>query len=482
MKILRRLFLPVSLAITLRAPGLYANAANGGDFQITKSLMGASGPLGQPTLVGGNHLLSFAWGEESAAAISANADHLIASGYFGGRFGSGLAFRLLSARIGHGAKTFYQDGLQVGVPLDASVELIFSDLPQAESVAAGVHLTVAVDHLGRSSDAYAVFHSTVDVLTHSITLSPQDRWRGNTLYRLTLSPDVLSIDGFTLAEEAQIWFLTAIDPKEENVVLQPWSGAISGLPVAGRSSSALSIRIPPDALADFSMVLVSRDPLSAPLQTDPAIIEEATRKARAGGGDYRTPVAIQEIRAFRLDGELMETLSKPVDISIRYDGLGASGLVRPRTLAFWVLDKGHHLWVKIPAREQDEGNKTLSARVSALSVFALMGTMDGSALDSLVFPNPWRPHGPKAGEGPGQTGTEAGGLTFSNLPSECRIRIFTLSGELVRELIHSDTAGRIAQESWNAETSHGNPVASGVYVWHVQSSVDNKVGKLMIIR
>jgi hypothetical protein len=111
-----------------------------------------------------------------------------------------------------------------------------------------------------------------------------------------------------------------------------------------------------------------------------------------------------------------------------------------------------------------------------------MGGASGTARDAYVFPTPWRPHGPNAGDGPGQTGTDSGGLTFSNLPSECTISIYTLSGGRVRELRHSDIHGPVAQEIWDGNTSDGSHAASGVYLWHVQSSQDGKNGKLMIIR
>jgi hypothetical protein len=73
-------------------------------------------------------------------------------------------------------------------------------------------------------------------------------------------------------------------------------------------------------------------------------------------------------------------------------------------------------------------------------------------------------------------------MTFSNLPSECSIQIYTLDGRRVRELPHSDLHGPIAQETWDGRTPGGEPVASGVYLWKVQSDQDFKTGKLMIIR
>jgi len=104
------------------------------------------------------------------------------------------------------------------------------------------------------------------------------------------------------------------------------------------------------------------------------------------------------------------------------------------------------------------------------------------ATDIYVFPDPWRPHGPAAGSGSGQTGTDGGGMTFTNLPSECTLKIYTVSGRLVRTLNHSDTGGMIGQETWDGRTASGDIAANGVYLWRVQSSTGDKNGKLMIIR
>ena len=175
----------------------------------------------------------------------------------------------------------------------------------------------------------------------------------------------------------------------------------------------------------------------------------------------------------------MQTLSTPAQISIPYS-MNGPGLVRPQTLALWVLDTQHALWVKIPESLND--SQTVSAPVTYFSVFALMGSADGSAADSFAFPVPWRPHGPNAGSGPGQSGTEADGITFSNIPSECTIKIYTIAGGLVCEIHHSDTGGLIAQEKWDVRTRGGEPAASGVYLWRVVSSADSRNGKLMIIR
>ena len=247
------------------------------------------------------------------------------------------------------------------------------------------------------------------------------------------------------------------------------------------------MRIPQGALSEYAIVLFSQDPMNSPLRVDPSIIKDANQKAQTAGGAYQSPVTLGEIAAYNLKGQPITNLSLAAEASLSYsesNGLlsGPAVPVRSSTLAMWVLDTHHHLWVKMPASRVNPATKTVFAPVTQFSVFALMGGVDGSASDVFVFPNPWRPHGPSAGNGSGQTGTEAGGMTFSNLPSECTIHIYTLSQEWVRTIHHSDAGGSIAQETWDGLTHGGAHAASGVYLWRVESSVDGKNGKLIIIR
>lgn len=460
----------------------------GGNYLLAKDVTGAAGPDGASTMNSADFSMAAAAGESIAGHVTANPDDQIISGYFGGRFGNSQTFQLLSSQVGQpGARTFFQNGLQVGVPFDAPVRLAFSDQLDAATVANSIQVSMVTDHLGHPSGVAVPVTLNADALGQTVSLLPQGAWPGNTLYDVRVTPQLQNLDGVPLDQTYHLYYLTMLDRHEDNTVTDPLSvpnlpaGVVTG-PIA-----AMSIHLPADSLSDYSAVLSSRDPLNAPLQVNPNIIQEANRKAEASGGVYRAPLALQEINAYHADGTLAAVLSKPASLTINYGGgmsaeAAGGGLVRTQTLSLYILDQAHQLWVKIPASQNSSGFHSLSAPVSQLSVFALMGSADGSASDSYVFPNPWRPHGPNAGGGSKQTGTEAGGMMFSNLPSECTIKIYTLAGDLVRQITHSDTNGLIAQEKWDGKTTHGDPAASGVYLWRVESSVDGKNGKLMIIR
>lgn len=84
-------------------------------------------------------------------------------------------------------------------------------------------------------------------------------------------------------------------------------------------------------------------------------------------------------------------------------------------------------------------------------------------------------------------------LKFINLPSECIIRIFNLNGELVRTIRHhytyepaqgeqEITGSAGGDEWWDLLNDNRQLVASGVYIFHIQSGVGEQVGKFVIIR
>ena len=70
-------------------------------------------------------------------------------------------------------------------------------------------------------------------------------------------------------------------------------------------------------------------------------------------------------------------------------------------------------------------------------------------------------------------------LAFTNLPTPCTIKIFTVDGDLVQTIEHISQSGR---EEWNLLSSERRPVASGIYFYHVQSSLGEKIGRFAVIR
>jgi hypothetical protein len=73
-------------------------------------------------------------------------------------------------------------------------------------------------------------------------------------------------------------------------------------------------------------------------------------------------------------------------------------------------------------------------------------------------------------------------IYFENLPMECTIRIFTLTGELVATLEHS-TGMDNGREYWNLLNRDGFSVAYGVYIAHIEApGIGEKLVKFALIK
>ncbi|MGH7742207.1 MAG: hypothetical protein ACRENS_09315, partial [Candidatus Eiseniibacteriota bacterium] len=69
-------------------------------------------------------------------------------------------------------------------------------------------------------------------------------------------------------------------------------------------------------------------------------------------------------------------------------------------------------------------------------------------------------------------------VKFTHLPAACTLRIFNLAGDLVRTIQKNDNTSQI---SWDLLTENGLPVASGIYLFHVDApGVGTKTGKVAI--
>src|SRR5882724_7398878 len=111
MKSLKRSLLN-SLLFGLVATTAWAGEMNGGNFTITKDLSGATGTA----LIGSaDYSLALAWGEPVSGDFLVQSTYTIISGYFGGGFGNGLTFTVVSSQIGApGTPVYFQDQVQVG--------------------------------------------------------------------------------------------------------------------------------------------------------------------------------------------------------------------------------------------------------------------------------------------------------------------------------------------------------------------------------
>ncbi len=120
-----------------------------------------------------------------------------------------------------------------------------------------------------------------------------------------------------------------------------------------------------------------------------------------------------------------------------------------------------------------------------------------SGLSVTVYPNPYKIQFQNAS---GQTtnyfaqGFEAYGepqmtehdrrIWFANLPDTATIRIYSLDGDLIREIHHPDKflTRYSSIVGWDLISRNTQAVVSGIYIWRVDSRLGSQVGKLVIIK
>jgi hypothetical protein len=101
------------------------------------------------------------------------------------------------------------------------------------------------------------------------------------------------------------------------------------------------------------------------------------------------------------------------------------------------------------------------------AIFAVLGGADTDLSTAHPYPVPWTPRSGRPG------------ITFTDIGDLATIRIFTLSGALVREISTGET---MSQYDWDLKNASGEPVASGVYYYEISNSKQKVRGKLAVVR
>ena len=134
-----------------------------------------------------------------------------------------------------------------------------------------------------------------------------------------------------------------------------------------------------------------------------------------------------------------------------------------------VWDKGDY--AILVSWKPNTTNDVFTFRTSALAISKDLVNLD----DIKVVPNPyivrnnWEPSG------------DYSRIAFTHLPDKCTIRIYTLSGDHLCTLEH-DSPELDGNENWDLLTKNNQKIASGVYVYHVESPYGEKIGKFAVVR
>lgn len=154
------------------------------------------------------------------------------------------------------------------------------------------------------------------------------------------------------------------------------------------------------------------------------------------------------------------------------DGIVDGTFIRAERLKIYSYDSSAGNWKADLSCSVDKEKRQVIGNTAHFSYFAVFAPMAASVSSVRAYPNPWKP---------GSGGRfDAAAVTFDSLPSSALIQVFTIAGELVREL--HVTAADSGVKAWDGRNGSGSKAASGVYIVLVRSGGKNKTLKLGVER
>jgi hypothetical protein len=113
-------------------------------------------------------------------------------------------------------------------------------------------------------------------------------------------------------------------------------------------------------------------------------------------------------------------------------------------------------------------------------------TVEQENLEVMVYPNPYRVDAEYSADEFEEGGSYGKRIRFVNLPPRCTIRIYTLDGDLVKEIDHhKDNLDLDATyDEWDLISRNTQAVVSGIYLYSVEDedTGDSQIGKFVIIK
>jgi hypothetical protein len=192
----------------------------------------------------------------------------------------------------------------------------------------------------------------------------------------------------------------------------------------------------------------------------PGILEEADNEARARGIATIPGVGPIEFISNRDLGTIV-TISLPYPASLEEATVN--------NLAIYYLDEANRRWTTLSGCRTDPSRRSISADVDGFSIYKIMAQAAAHLHDVVVYPNPFIP-----------AEAHGGCLKFINLTHQAKIRIYSLTGDLVWSKDVQNSGGAA---QWYGENDRDEPVASGIYLYIVTSpDREEATGTISVIR
>ncbi|MDD5688275.1 MAG: Ig-like domain-containing protein [Elusimicrobia bacterium] len=120
----------------------------------------------------------------------------------------------------------------------------------------------------------------------------------------------------------------------------------------------------------------------------------------------------------------------------------------------------------------DKANNTVTATVRHFSTYRILGSYVSADINNVkVYPTPYNPNTAVQGK-----------LKIINLPMNCVMKLYSVTGEMVRELKEIDF-GNLGWLEWDGKNDDGDKVGRGVYIYQIEDAAGSKkTGKIGLVK
>ena len=223
------------------------------------------------------------------------------------------------------------------------------------------------------------------------------------------------------------------------------------------------LEIPPGALqASTATVEVTNNP---------PLIPPAPGDAEAAGAVVEVVLSNQSA----LTGGLKAAVSLTFPDADN-DGIVDGTTLHAERLEMYSAHSSAGPWERDISSVVDLAGKKVTGYTTHFSFFALFVPQAVNINSAMAYPLPWRPgSGGRFDSVPGTYG-----ITFDNLTDKAEIRIYTVTGQLVREF--KLTSSDLGVKVWDGKNSDGRKAASGIYLARIKSGSSVKTLKIAVER
>lgn len=370
------------------------------------------------------------------------------------------------------------DGRFIGLQKKPTIYIQFGESMKSNTLTSteNVKMYLLRDNLGN----YTTYSILIDLTlvyndaTKKLEITPAQDLRNGCLYRIVVSSNITDLGGNAVGTVTTVKFETVMNHNEYNRVIANDGRTVIEVP-AGAFPEDASISVRGPASSELSAPgFTGRAALQAALQQS---IQSANDKLTSIVGMQAQEITVREFNALNASNSKIAgggNFNMPITVTIPFNvdafgkisGTGAN--LKAGDLAIYVLDERNNMWQKINDFDVDLSTNAIRARVSHFSVYAILGVGSSDVSTSYAYPVPFR------------SALGHREVTFTLLPSQGKIRIYTATGEMVREIgFNNPLDGKI---TWDMKNTDSEDVASDVYLYIIESGDNKKFGKLMVIR